>query len=97
MTLEQEYVTTAFEAVSHWWHLLPSDVERKLRLAKSLVESHGSPTADEMRQELGSNWVIARRTKRVVERYGEDVNCVTPKQYAAAERRAIEKRVGEPR
>lgn len=36
----------------------------------------------------GSNWVLARRTKRIVERYGEDVICLSPKQYENAERLA---------
>lgn len=49
-------------------------------------------TPDELRIELGSNWVIARRTPRIVKKYGADVNCISAAQYAAAQRRAIEKR-----
>lgn len=36
----------------------------------------------------GSNWVLHPRTKRIVERYGEDVICLSPKRYADAERLA---------
>jgi hypothetical protein len=32
---------------------------------------------DFMRQRLGANWVLARRTDRILRQYGEDVNCVT--------------------
>ena len=34
----------------------------------------------------GKNWVLARRTERIVRRYGADVRCLSKKQYAAAER-----------
>jgi hypothetical protein len=34
----------------------------------------------------GKKWVIARRTARIVERYGEDVVCVSQARYRAAER-----------
>lgn len=34
----------------------------------------------------GRNWVIARRTPRIVARYGVDVICLSPKRYAEAER-----------
>jgi hypothetical protein len=39
-----------------------------------------------MTERLGSNWVLARRTSRIIARYGEDVNCVSHKQMRAVER-----------
>ena len=36
-------------------------------------------------QRFGSNWVVsARRTARLVERYGENVVVITPRKYAKA-------------
>ena len=32
---------------------------------------------------VGSNWVVARRTPRVVRLYGEDVVCLSQKRYTA--------------
>lgn len=94
MVLENEYVDAAFAALEDHLHLLPGDVQRKVRLAASVRKTHGIATAEELARELGSpKWVIARRTPAIVQRYGEDVVCVTPVQYEAAERRAIEKRV----
>lgn len=35
----------------------------------------------------GSNWVITkRRTTKLMEQYGEDVICLTPRQYEEAKR-----------
>jgi len=34
----------------------------------------------------GKNWVLARRTPRIVERYGQDVICVSKKCYDAVEK-----------
>jgi hypothetical protein len=34
----------------------------------------------------GRNWVIARRSSRIVERYGDDVICLSPQRYRDAER-----------
>jgi hypothetical protein len=34
----------------------------------------------------GGNWVIARRTPRILARYGQDVVCLSPKTYANAKR-----------
>lgn len=42
-----------------------------------IAERHGS-----------TNWVLARRTRRIVERYGADVVTLTQKQYAAAAKEA---------
>ena len=39
-----------------------------------------------MIERLGSNWVLARRTSRIVARYGDNVNCVSNKQLRAVER-----------
>jgi hypothetical protein len=50
-------------------------------------------TVDELRAEIGSsNWVIAKRTPRIVARYGCDVVCLTQKAYFAANERAVAKR-----
>ena len=38
-----------------------------------------------MRREIGSNWVIARRTKNIVRGYGEDVVTLSHKQYKELE------------
>jgi len=46
------------------------------------------PESGAWKKELGLNWVIARRTKRIVEQYGEDVRCLSPKEYEAARLRA---------
>lgn len=42
---------------------------------------------DFLRQELGPNWVIARRTPNIVRRYGEDVICISPQCYRAIEQK----------
>lgn len=34
------------------------------------------------------NWVIAKRTKRVVANYGEDVVCLSPREYAIYQKEA---------
>lgn len=46
---EREYTLAALNAIEPWLFLLPSDVQRKVKLA--------------------------RRTKGIVDRYGEDVRC----------------------
>ena len=38
-----------------------------------------------LQTKIGSNWCVARRTKRVVERYGDDVVTLSQKKYAALE------------
>ena len=54
---------------------------------------YAEPTPDEMRAAIGGrNWVVARRTPRIVERYGSDVICLSQAKYASAEARAIEAR-----
>jgi len=46
-------------------------------------------TAEELRAQVGGeNWVLHRRTPRIVERYGPDVICLSQRAYAEAERRA---------
>lgn len=37
---------------------------------------------EHLRARYGHNWVIARRTSRIVARYGEDVHCFSPSAYA---------------
>lgn len=93
MNVDKEYIEPALLAVEPWLYLLPTDVQRKVKLAISLVHTHGYATMEESRAELGSNWVIARRTKRIVEKYGEDVNAISSERYAQVQRDAIEKRV----
>jgi hypothetical protein len=45
--------------------------------------------SDIIEREHGSrNWVLHRRTARIVERYGEDVVCLSPKQFAEYEMQA---------
>lgn len=41
---------------------------------------------DFYRQRFGDNWVLSRRTPNIIARYGNDVNCLTKKQYDAATR-----------
>ena len=51
---------------------------------------YAHPTCEEMCAAIGGRpWVIARRTPRIIERYGASVICVSPKGYAKAEARAI--------
>jgi hypothetical protein len=91
--LEREYTLAALDSLQERLFLLPAEIQRRIKLAQSVLASHGCATAEEMRTELGPNWVIARRGRRIVDKYGEDVRCVSPAQYYAAERRAIERRV----
>lgn len=42
---------------------------------------------DFIKRELGDNWVLARRTSRIIAKYGENVNCVSKKQLTLAERK----------
>jgi hypothetical protein len=73
---------------------LRADVADRVRLALSVITTRGTATSDEMCEVLGTrNWVIARRSKRIVERYGADVRCLTPAQYEHAETQAIERRL----
>ena len=54
---------------------------------------YAEPTAGEISAVLGSsNWVVARRSPRIVEHYGEDVVCISPQGYAKAEAKAIANR-----
>lgn len=94
MNADKEYIEPALRAIEPWLYLLPTDVQRKVKLAISLINTNGFATSEEMAAELGNNWVIAsRRTQRIVDRYGEDVNVVSPTRYQQAERDAIKKRV----
>lgn len=69
------------------------EVRHALLTALSVIDSHGGPTCAELCEQLGSkNWVIAKRTKRIVERYGKNVKCVTQDEYNEAQRRAIRAR-----
>jgi hypothetical protein len=90
--LEREYTLAAIDSLAPHLCLLPAEVQRKVKLAESILASHGTATGEEIREDLGPNWVLARRGRRIVEKYGKDVNCVTPGQYDCAQRRAIERR-----
>lgn len=44
----------------------------------------GYPTFGEfLRERAGANWVLARKTARIVGRYGDDVTCLFKGQYEA--------------
>lgn len=92
MSYEREYTQKAFEALKSYLYLLPTEVQRSVLLAGSIVASHGYPTGKELAAELGDNWVLAKRTKSIVAKYGQDVKCYSQEAYKVAERRAIEKR-----
>jgi hypothetical protein len=92
MDYQREYLQVMFNSLERHLHLLPSIVQRDVKLARSVVETHGSATPDEMRKQLGDNWVLAKRTKNIVARYGPDVKCYSHARYHAAERTAIEAR-----
>jgi hypothetical protein len=92
MNHEKEIVLPAIKAVDKWLHLLPTDVQNGLKLAASVIESHGGATAEEMNRELGDNWVLARRTPAMIAKYGKSVKCYSYKFYGKAQRRALLKR-----
>ncbi len=91
--LEREYTIVALAMAKDWLHVLPPHVQHKIKLAWSAIESHGTATSEELKRELGPNWVIARRGRRIVERYGANVRCISRTQYEKAIRQAIEKRI----
>lgn len=39
--------------------------------------------SDFLREKAGPNWVLARRTVRIVEKYGDDVVCLSRQKYQA--------------
>lgn len=90
--LEREYVMMALNSLDTWLVLLPTVVQRRVRLATSVMDTHGLATTKEIRAELGEVWVMARRTKRIVEKYGEGVRCVSAVEFEAVQRQAIEQR-----
>lgn len=48
------------------------------------------PGSEALCRAIGStNWVLHRRTKRMIEKYGPDVVCLTQKSYDAAVDRAL--------
>lgn len=98
MLKETEFTSAAITAVLPHLDKLPEDVRRKVYVSAALLRNHGCVNLDILREELGAQpgrpWVIARRTPRIVERYGADVVCVTPKRFDEAERRAA-LRMGE--
>jgi hypothetical protein len=67
----------------------------------ALAQFSGSPAGQRLRGQYepfpfntfadivgGSNWVIARRSPKVIARYGDDVVCLSLKRYRNAERLA---------
>jgi len=56
------------------WHDMPESVKRA---------EYGF--ADWLKQHVGDNWVLARRTNRIIEKYGSDVITLSRKQYAKLE------------
>lgn len=48
------------------------------------------PFPADLNEEIGGrNWVVARRTQRIIERYGAGVICLSRKQFEAARVRAV--------
>jgi hypothetical protein len=92
MISESNIIKAALQESEPFLLRLPAAVANGLRLALSIVSSP-HPSAAEMTRELGDKWVVARRTKRAVERYGEHVKFCSPRQYDAAQRRALWRRV----
>lgn len=67
---------TAKDGNRHLW--MPHDAE----MFREVVGA----TAD------GQVWVVARRSPRILAKYGEDVVCLSPAKYAAAERECLRRR-----
>ena len=85
-------LVSALESVAEWCSLIkqnypemrfPKEVDAALARYRRASAPGGG--CDFLRARFGKNWVLARRTARIVERYGADVACLTPKQYAQAE------------
>ena len=93
MIHKSNIIKAALCAATPFLGRLPADVANGLRLALSLAESPSNPTAAETTRELGENWVVARRTERALERYGEHVKFYSPRQYDVAQRRALLRRI----
>lgn len=64
----------------------------EMKMALSLIKT-GRITTAELVPFLGSNWVVARRTKRIVETYGDDVNCISSNRLDEAYREALHARI----
>ena len=89
--LQNEYLDRAFRALMPILHLLPPDTQRVVRIAESLTRFPGA-TTEELRKAIGPKWVIARRSKRIVERYGEDVICLSHRTFCEIERKIVAER-----
>lgn len=90
MSIERQALAEMFAGLNNWLYLLPTDVQRKVRFASVVHYNGGMPSPDAFAREVGGrNWVIARRTKRIVERFGEGVICLSQKQYLAASLAAL--------
>lgn len=77
--------------VFHPWTRRPKT--RKKRAVRRLkVRNVDYPTTEELRKELGDNWVVARRTKRILAKYGPTVKTYTPKRFREAQLRILDRR-----
>ena len=91
MGYEIEYATKALEAVERVGGLLPDETRKLITVALHVLRCQGVPMPEALAIELGGKpWVIARRTKGIVERYGKDVKCVSRREYEQATRRCLE-------
>jgi len=66
-----------------------ADLLRSVRFAVAVLDKPYAD-CDEIEAVLGSrNWCIARRSPRIVARYGADVITLSPARYAEVEQRAL--------
>lgn len=62
----------------------------KAEFAISVLASNGYPTQAEFHAVIGgSHWVLARKSERILEQYGDDVICLSKGRYRDAQRKAL--------
>lgn len=98
--MERDLIRAGLEAVAPHLALLPRPIWMRIARALAATEpataSNAAHSGELFRRAVGgSNWVLARRTPRIVEKYGADVICLTRKAYIKAERLALEFRAQE--
>lgn len=71
--------------------LLPKHVVDEVNLALATFDDRGMPDISPV---VGDNWVIARRTSRVVSQYGAEVVALSAAGYHNAQISAYAKRLG---
>lgn len=49
--------------------------------------ANAPPFSEWLRKTIGPNWVIARRTQRILFQYGDDVVTLSPKQFETLKER----------